>query len=977
MFTMMSPKRNNQSFIILPWIALALYCIFSTDLAAQELRTYNIACDPNDFSFIIDNPWSDHYIDCSFEYNDQLWEGVQIRIRGESSRGYPKKSFKVNFSAEHRFFGRDKLNLISEYTDPTLSREFLAYDLYHRAGLYASHAWFARIIVNDEYLGLYLDVENVDEFYLRGTELDNNSSIYKADLNGTILSVEEDVEELWAKQTNTISGFYDLNNLIEWLDCVSDNDFFDELKDRFDPNELARTISVNSLCANTSTYYHNYFLIHNIEEDGLWRILPWDMDATWIYSNFGKTPYYFRSGHPIQNKINVLLRRCWRDEEFQNLAIQHMKGMIDSVFTVGYYNAKTDSIEALILRSIEDDPHFQFSIDDFTTAIRKIPVLVQQRAAALTNMINNAALPFELHPARVVPEGVFLAWEPTEYATGPISRYRVQISNNSTFLPDRIEYFVNQTYSLYTELEPGTYFWRVHAFSPTDQITQSISFFLPISIPENFTGSTKISGKFDTSTTWTIDNSPYVLTGDVTVAPGATLTIDSGVDIGMENNSVLIIQGGLLIEGSIDDSVQFFPTDVSPEWNGIFIDNPTDPVMINYADFYNAHGGPNNTSPEAAIHIETGEITLSNCTFRDGDAGGILSRNSDVFLIGTRLSGFGGNSVEVTNGSLYMKNCRVTSDKSNNAGDLVSIYESRHVQIQSSFFYGGDDIINLDKVPFATISGNTIKQARDKGITIGWGSKNIRLDNNIITRCDIGVTIHENSEVKLYNNVIAFNKTGLELKNTVNGNSTLVRNTVIWRNDKEISQDEFANLSVAYSLVRGSKPFPGENNQFENANFIDQWNDNYRLRDDSPLIDAGWGSDCPNRDFDMLLRVDMEEIANTGAGEIAYVDIGAYEFGSTVDTPIIPETFELFSIYPNPFNKTTRITFEVQHSVTVEISIFNGLGRTLLSQKFYPPATGRYTYNLNASDLAMSSGLYFVRLKQSGKYSTHRVVLIK
>ena len=55
----------------------------------------------------------------------------------------------------------------------------------------------------------------------------------------------------------------------------------------------------------------------------------------------------------------------------------------------------------------------------------------------------------------------------------------------------------------------------------------------------------EVSGTINADTTWTVLNSPYTLTGDVTVATGVTLTVEPGVVVKGSDNYELRIEGHL------------------------------------------------------------------------------------------------------------------------------------------------------------------------------------------------------------------------------------------------------------------------------------------------------------------------------------------------------------------------------------------------------------------------------------------------
>lgn len=90
---------------------------------------------------------------------------------------------------------------------------------------------------------------------------------------------------------------------------------------------------------------------------------------------------------------------------------------------------------------------------------------------------------------------------------------------------------------------------------------------------------TPVSGGIYANTTWTLANSPYLLTGPVVVFPGNTLTIEPGVEVRVEYDGVpntglmhyLEIRGSLVAVGTLSSPIVFrsdtLPTEYT--WLGI------------------------------------------------------------------------------------------------------------------------------------------------------------------------------------------------------------------------------------------------------------------------------------------------------------------------------------------------------------------------------------------------------------------------
>ncbi len=89
----------------------------------------------------------------------------------------------------------------------------------------------------------------------------------------------------------------------------------------------------------------------------------------------------------------------------------------------------------------------------------------------------------------------------------------------------------------------------------------------------------------------------------------------------------------------------------------------------------------------------------------------------------------------------------------------------------------------------------------------------------------------------------------------------------------------------------------------------------------------------------------------------------------------IPTEYRLYSNFPNPFNPSTNIKFDIPKSSFVRISVFDVMGKevtTLVNEQLQP---GTYETDWNAS--AFSSGVYFYRLNAGNFSETKRMLLIK
>lgn len=101
-------------------------------------------------------------------------------------------------------------------------------------------------------------------------------------------------------------------------------------------------------------------------------------------------------------------------------------------------------------------------------------------------------------------------------------------------------------------------------------------------------------------------------------------------------------------------------------------------------------------------------------------------------------------------------------------------------------------------------------------------------------------------------------------------------------------------------------------------------------------------------------------------GGFAYSDPVALE---------IAGSFVLRPAYPNPFNPTTRISYDVPTSASVTVHVYDVLGRSVQTLVDSVQDAGRYDVTFDATGLA--SGIYYYRMEAGAFTDTRQMLLVK
>ena len=118
------------------------------------------------------------------EYINDTLEQVGFRLRGNTSRASQKKSFKLDFNhfvSGRDFYSVEKINLNGEHNDVSIIRSKLSWDIFESIEMVAPRANHIEVYINDNYYGLYISVEHIDDSFLSknfsddtGNHMDDN-----------------------------------------------------------------------------------------------------------------------------------------------------------------------------------------------------------------------------------------------------------------------------------------------------------------------------------------------------------------------------------------------------------------------------------------------------------------------------------------------------------------------------------------------------------------------------------------------------------------------------------------------------------------------------------------------------------------------------------------------------------------------------------------------------------------------------------
>lgn len=349
----------------MPWEAKGCPDIYKQDI----LPTFELEISPTVLSKL-EKEWAsgdgdkpDHPL-ASFKYEDTVITDAVIQLRGNPKWWFQspdKMQFEIKFNEndkQARFMGLKSVLFDAARYNESFLRDRLALKIMRDVGVPAPCANNARVVVNGEYYGLFVNIEKVDSEFLERYFEFPDGNLYKRD-DWEKKTNEED------KDDSDVEELIDADNYAE-LDAVMNID-----------QAILEWAAEAVLPDNDGAWAGglNYY-VYNDPLTGF-NIIPWDKDATFTRIPHDVDPYKYIKPNDHGRPFYDIVTKTPAGYQKYVQAIEHV---LKTGYDAPTLQARIDEWSAQIDEAAKSDPNKPFSDGDYSDALKELRTFVKKRA---------------------------------------------------------------------------------------------------------------------------------------------------------------------------------------------------------------------------------------------------------------------------------------------------------------------------------------------------------------------------------------------------------------------------------------------------------------------------------------------------------------------------------------------------------------------------------------------------------------------
>jgi spore coat protein CotH len=349
----------------------------------DSLHSIHILIAPSDFVALEhkDSLWNNRRYTITFIYDHRdTVKNTTIRLKGNTSRGSLKKSYRIDFDriiGNQTFQGLKTVNLHGNHNDASMSREFLSAYIMKKMSVPVNRVNHVKLYINGQYLGVRTMVEYINKDFLKTRFGSNKGNNYKCTWPADLVWLGSDEkkykdiinpsplqERAYELKTNEdvddYSRFVSLVNILN--NRKNESSFPQEIEGIFDVNGYLKALAAEVLIGHWDNYFYNKnnYFIYDHPNTKQFTYIPYDMDNTfgvhWGVSNIHERDIH-QWGNPnvYAPLAESLLARSTYRKQYEYYVYQAVQDFYneDSLYPV------VDALNKRLKGAILQDPQYK------------------------------------------------------------------------------------------------------------------------------------------------------------------------------------------------------------------------------------------------------------------------------------------------------------------------------------------------------------------------------------------------------------------------------------------------------------------------------------------------------------------------------------------------------------------------------------------------------------------------------------------
>ncbi|MEL6638416.1 MAG: CotH kinase family protein [Bacteroidota bacterium] len=402
------------------------------------------------------------------QVGEMAFREVGVRYRGGKSfrAGNPRNALHLKLDAYvegQNAEGRNTIKLSNALRDPSMVREVLGYEM-ARQYLPAPEANFVRLYINEEYWGLFVNVEPIDSLFLEKHFGASDGTLVKARGSEAADAPADCKKRIYASleyeanpecyphnfELKSAEGWEAVQALTQHLRVAAERK----------PSELAELLNVdralwmlafNNVLVNLNSYTGQYSQNYYLYRDSLGQFNPilWDLNLAFgSFKNTGRGSDLDLAGlqqlDPLlhaDNPRKPLIASLLAQPLYRKIYLAHVRTLVYEQLLSGRYLERARALQELIKVSFINDPHKYYVLADFQNSLEqtigrrsKIPgigELMEVRASYLKKHPEIVVVPPEVSTVKVLRR--------EKFAAEPVRDFRIQAKVDK--LPKRVKLY--------------------------------------------------------------------------------------------------------------------------------------------------------------------------------------------------------------------------------------------------------------------------------------------------------------------------------------------------------------------------------------------------------------------------------------------------------------------------------------------------------------------------------------------------------